>query len=74
MVGLTLAGVGYLSNIIVYLIEKFNFDSIDAAQVSNIVTGGNNLFPLVGAIVADSFFGNFSVVVMSSCISFLVII
>ncbi|XP_002532262.2 protein NRT1/ PTR FAMILY 2.6 [Ricinus communis] len=71
MVGLTLAGVGYLSNIIVYLIEEFHFESINAAQVSNVVTGGNNVFPIVGAILADSFLGNFSVVAISSCVSFL---
>ncbi|EEF30127.1 transporter, putative [Ricinus communis] len=53
MVGLTLAGVGYLSNIIVHLIEEFNFERINAAQLSNVVIGGNNIFPLVGAIVAD---------------------
>ncbi|XP_050214230.1 protein NRT1/ PTR FAMILY 2.7-like [Mercurialis annua] len=71
MIGLTLAGVGYLSNIIVYLIQEFHFQSISAAQLSNIIIGGNNVFPLVGAILADSFFGNFSVLTITSCVSFL---
>eukprot|EP00257_Ricinus_communis_P022895 XP_015582750.1 protein NRT1/ PTR FAMILY 2.7 isoform X1 [Ricinus communis] len=71
MAGVTLAGGGYLANLIVYLIEEFNFKSIDAAQVFNVVNGASNLFPIAGAIVADSFLGNFTVVTISSCVSFL---
>lgn len=70
---LTLAGAGWLFNIIVYLIKEFNVKSIDAAQISNVVNGGSNLVPLVAAIVADSFLGSFSVVAVSSCVSFVVI-
>lgn len=72
MAGLTLAGGGWVSNLIVYLIQVFNLKSIDAAQVSNIVNGGSSLFPIVAAIMADSFLGCFSVVSIFSCISLLV--
>ena len=71
MAGLSLGG-GYVMNLIIYLIEEFNFKSIDAAQVFNVVNGASSLFPVVAAIVADSFLGNFSVITASSCVSFLV--
>ncbi|XP_050222578.1 protein NRT1/ PTR FAMILY 2.7 [Mercurialis annua] len=71
MAGMTVAVGGYLADLIVYLIKEFNFKSIDAAQVFNVVNGASNLFPIVGAILADSFFGNFSVIALSSCVSFL---
>ncbi|XVF47090.1 hypothetical protein PTKIN_Ptkin03bG0081300 [Pterospermum kingtungense] len=69
--GLSLAGGGCGANLIVYLIQVFNFKSIDAAQVSNIVNGGSSLFPIVGAIVADSFLGCFSAVSVFFSISLL---
>ncbi|KAM1342078.1 hypothetical protein ACFX2F_006454 [Malus domestica] len=70
---LTLAAGGWQANLIVYLILEFNLKSIDATQVSNVVNGCTSLFPIIGAIVADSFFGCFPVILISSCISFLVI-
>ncbi|XP_059660645.1 protein NRT1/ PTR FAMILY 2.7-like [Cornus florida] len=71
MTGLTLAAGGVTANLIVYLIGKFNVKSIDAAQVSNIVNGCSSLFPVIGAILADSFLGCFSVISISSLISLL---
>ncbi|KAK4850169.1 hypothetical protein QYF36_004410 [Acer negundo] len=70
--GLGLAGGGWSSNLIVYLIEKFNIKSMDAAQIFSVVNGCMNLFPVIGAIVADSFLGCFSVVFISSLFSLLV--
>ncbi|KAK4606233.1 hypothetical protein RGQ29_000485 [Quercus rubra] len=72
--GFTLGGVGWISNLIVYLIQVFNVKSINAAQIYNISNGCTNLFPVIGAIVADSFFGTFSVAAVSACISLLGII
>ncbi|KAJ4831324.1 hypothetical protein Tsubulata_036422 [Turnera subulata] len=69
--GLILAFGGFLSNLIVYLIQEFNVKSIDAAQISNVVNGCTSLFPVVGAIIADSFLGCFFVIVISSCVSLL---
>lgn len=70
---LTLAAGGWQANLVVYLIEEFNVKSIDATQVSNVVNGCTTLFPIIGAIVADSFFGCFPVILISSCVSLLVI-
>ncbi len=74
MAGLALAAGGWLSNLIVYLIDVFNVKSINAAQISNITNGCSSLFPVIGAIVADSFLGSFSVAAISACISLLVIV
>ena len=72
--GFTLGGGGWISNLIIYLIQVFNLKNINAAQISNIVSGSTNLLPVIGAIVADSFFGTFSVAAVFSCISLLVIL
>ncbi|GLT43301.1 hypothetical protein SLA2020_172620 [Shorea laevis] len=53
LMGLMLAGWGWLTNLIVYMIEEFNVKSIDATQITNIVTGGINLLPIISAILAD---------------------
>ncbi|XP_042475754.1 protein NRT1/ PTR FAMILY 2.7-like [Macadamia integrifolia] len=74
VMGLTLASAGWTSNLIVYLIEEFNVKSVDAAQISNIVNGCTSLFPVAGAILADSLFGCFSVIIFSSIVSLLGII
>jgi peptide/histidine transporter 3/4 len=63
--GLMLVARGWMSKLIVYLIQEFNVESINAAQISNIVNGCSNLFPVIRAIVADSFLTSFSVVSIS---------
>lgn len=70
--GVMLSGFGWLANLIVYLVEEFNVDSIDATQISNVVHGSINLIPILGAVIADSSLGTFSVVAISSFISSLV--
>ncbi|KAF8395014.1 hypothetical protein HHK36_018953 [Tetracentron sinense] len=74
VMGLTLTAGGWMSNLIVYLIGEFNLKSIDAAQISNIVNGCTSLFPIAGAILADSFFGCPLVIIISSFISLLGVI
>ncbi|RDX73618.1 Protein NRT1/ PTR FAMILY 2.6, partial [Mucuna pruriens] len=69
--GMSLAGAGIIGNLIVYLIREFNIKSITAAQVANVTNGSSSLFPILAAIVADSFFGSFPVAFVSSCVSFL---
>ncbi|XP_060168878.1 protein NRT1/ PTR FAMILY 2.6-like [Lycium barbarum] len=69
MAGLSLASGGWMSNLIVYLIDEFNMKSIKAAKVYNVVNGLTTLFPIVGGIIADSFLGCFSVIWISSLIS-----
>ncbi|XP_019199213.1 PREDICTED: protein NRT1/ PTR FAMILY 2.7-like [Ipomoea nil] len=70
-VGMNLAGGGWSSNLIVYLIKEFNVKNINAAQIANVVNGTLNLFPVLGAIIADSFLDCFSAVWISSVISLL---
>ncbi|KAM3691700.1 hypothetical protein ACB098_08G032900 [Castanea mollissima] len=72
--GFTLGGVGWLANLIVFLIQVFNVKSINAAQIYNIANGSTNFFPIIGAIVADSFLGSFAVAAISASISLLGII
>ncbi|KAM5583921.1 protein NRT1/ PTR FAMILY 2.7-like [Rosa sericea] len=74
IIGLSLAVGGWLSNLIVFLIQEFNVKSIDAAQIANVVNGSSSFFPVIGAIIADSFFGPFLVISISSCISLLGIV
>ncbi|KAH7838060.1 hypothetical protein Vadar_021578 [Vaccinium darrowii] len=68
---LLLGNVGWVINLTVYMIEEFNVKRIDAAQVFNMVNGSINLSPLIGAIIADSFLGCFSVIWISSFLSLL---
>ena len=69
--GFTLGGGGWISNLIVYLIQVFTLKNVNATQISNIVSGSTNLLSVIGAIVANSFFGTFSVATVSACISLL---
>ncbi|KAG5414574.1 hypothetical protein IGI04_002141 [Brassica rapa subsp. trilocularis] len=65
----SLAVLGWLFNLIVFLIKEFNMKSIAAAQITNIVSGCTFMFPVVGAIAADSFFGTIPVISVSAFIS-----
>ncbi|XP_017231644.1 protein NRT1/ PTR FAMILY 2.7 [Daucus carota subsp. sativus] len=69
--GLSLASTGWGCNLTVYLITVFNIKSIRATQISSIVSGSSFLFPIAGAILADSFLGSFSVITIFSMISLL---
>lgn len=73
MAGLSLAAGGWISNLIVYLMQEFNIKSISAAKIYNFVNGTITMFPIIGAIVADSYVGNFTVIWISSLVSLLVI-
>ncbi|MED6125429.1 hypothetical protein PIB30_068419 [Stylosanthes scabra] len=69
--GITLASSGVSANMIVYLIQEFNIESITATQINNVFNGTIYLIPFLAAIIADSFFGSFTVAFVSSCVSFL---
>ncbi|KAJ3688323.1 hypothetical protein LUZ61_017487 [Rhynchospora tenuis] len=71
IVGVGLATTGATANFLVYLVQQYNVRNIDAAQIANIINGCLNLAPFVGAIVADSFFGCYYVLVFSSAIQLL---
>ncbi|KAH7838057.1 hypothetical protein Vadar_021549 [Vaccinium darrowii] len=72
--GLTLASGGWMFNFIVFMIGEYNVKSVDAAQMWNVVNGCTAMFPILGAIVADSFLGSYSTVFISSIFSLLGII
>ncbi|KAF5182575.1 NRT1/ PTR FAMILY 2.3, partial [Thalictrum thalictroides] len=71
LTGLTVAASGWMTNLIVYLIEQFNVKNIRATQISNVVNGCTNFIPIAGAIIADSYLGNFFVISVSSITSVL---
>uniref|UniRef100_A0A2N9IR53 Major facilitator superfamily (MFS) profile domain-containing protein n=1 Tax=Fagus sylvatica TaxID=28930 RepID=A0A2N9IR53_FAGSY len=71
LMGLTLAAGGWGTNLVVYLIEKFQVKSIVATKIGNIVNGSTNLLPVLAAIIADSLLGCFSVIWISSSFSLL---
>ncbi|XP_060174441.1 protein NRT1/ PTR FAMILY 2.3-like [Lycium barbarum] len=71
MAGLSLAAAGWNNNLIVYLIQEFNMNSVSAAKVYNMANGCSTIFPILGAVVADSFLGCFSVIWISSLMSLL---
>uniref|UniRef100_A0A0E0JTX8 Uncharacterized protein n=1 Tax=Oryza punctata TaxID=4537 RepID=A0A0E0JTX8_ORYPU len=59
------------SNLIVYLVHKYNVKAIRAAQISNIVRGCMQLAPVVGAALSDAFFGSYPVIVVGLVLSLL---
>ncbi|XP_034596712.1 protein NRT1/ PTR FAMILY 2.7 [Setaria viridis] len=71
VIGLGMAMSATSSNLIVYLIRKYNVKSIDAAQISNIVRGCMQLAPVIGAAVSDAYFGCYPVVAAGVAISLL---
>ncbi|KAK8458050.1 hypothetical protein SEVIR_3G291700v4 [Setaria viridis] len=71
MLGLGLAINGTTSNLLVYLLKEYNVESIDAAQIANIVRGSLNLVPVAGAVVSDSYFGCFPVILAATAINVL---
>ncbi|EMS54229.1 putative nitrate excretion transporter 3 [Triticum urartu] len=71
MVGLGLAINGTTSNLQIYLIKEYNVESIDAAQIANIVRGSLNLVPVAGAILSDSYLGCFPVILAGAAINVL---
>ncbi|XP_039129120.1 protein NRT1/ PTR FAMILY 2.7-like [Dioscorea cayenensis subsp. rotundata] len=67
--GMTLSFSGAMGNFIVYLIKYYNFKSIDAAQLINIINGSSSFSPLLGAIISDSFISCLPVSIFSSIAS-----
>ncbi|KAI4963561.1 hypothetical protein ZWY2020_011367 [Hordeum vulgare] len=74
MLGLGLAINGTTSNLQIYLIKQYNVDSIDAAQIANIVRGSLNFVPVAGAILSDSYLGCFPVILAGAAINVLVLL
>ncbi|KAI4973036.1 hypothetical protein ZWY2020_010467 [Hordeum vulgare] len=62
--GLGLAVHGTTSNLLVYRLKECNVESIDVAQIANVV-------PVPGAVLADSYLGCFPVILAGSVINLL---
>ncbi|XP_059458146.1 protein NRT1/ PTR FAMILY 2.7-like [Corylus avellana] len=71
VMGLSIATGGWAANLIVFLITEFNVKSIAATKIYNVVLACSSLFPIAGAIIADSFFGSFPVVATFAFVSLL---
>ncbi|KAL6626610.1 hypothetical protein ACP70R_030336 [Stipagrostis hirtigluma subsp. patula] len=71
VLGLGLAIDSTTSNLVVYLLKEYNVDGITAAQIANIVRGSLNLVPVAGAVLSDSYFGCFPVIVVGTAINVL---
>ncbi|XP_059458459.1 protein NRT1/ PTR FAMILY 2.7-like [Corylus avellana] len=71
VMGLSIAAGGWTANLIVFLITEFNVKSITATKIYNVVLAFSCLFPVAGAIIADSFFGSFPVVATFAFVSLL---
>uniref|UniRef100_A0A0D9YKC0 Uncharacterized protein n=1 Tax=Oryza glumipatula TaxID=40148 RepID=A0A0D9YKC0_9ORYZ len=59
------------SNLIVYLVHKYNVEAIHAAQISNVVRGCMQLAPVLAAAFSDAFFGPYPVAVAGIAFSLL---
>ncbi|XP_030526791.1 protein NRT1/ PTR FAMILY 2.7-like [Rhodamnia argentea] len=66
---LMMGGNGWMTNLIVYLIQEFDVNRIDAAQIYNVVNGCFCLLPILAAIIADSKLGCFVVASVSSFVA-----
>lgn len=71
ILGLGLAAGGAMSNMVVYLVTEYNVPSVDAAQISTIISGSISLAPVLGAVVADAFFGSYPIVAVAMVMSVL---
>ncbi|KAF0910407.1 hypothetical protein E2562_002872 [Oryza meyeriana var. granulata] len=74
MLGLGLASAGATGNLVVYLVKEYHVPSVDAAQISTIVSGCLSVAPVAGAIVADASFGCYPVVAVSMAFSVLALV
>ncbi|XVF83328.1 hypothetical protein PTKIN_Ptkin16aG0478100 [Pterospermum kingtungense] len=74
MLGFSLGAGGWGANLIVFLITEFHVKNITATLINNVVLGCNNLLPIAGAIVADTFFDSCIVITTSLFVSLLGIV
>ncbi|XP_062000246.1 protein NRT1/ PTR FAMILY 5.4-like [Rosa rugosa] len=62
---------GLIGNLIMYLTNELHQPTAAAAKNVNLWIGLSSLFPVLGAIVADSYLGRFKTIIYSTCIYFL---
>lgn len=66
-----LAVAGLNSNMVIYLITKYNMNKVAAANMLNIWSGTTSVATLPGAFLADSYLGRFRAIAIG-CLSYLV--
>ncbi|KAL2938705.1 Protein NRT1/ PTR FAMILY 2.7 [Bienertia sinuspersici] len=71
IMGISMTATGWSANIVVYAIEQYKHEGITAAKLYNIVTGAITFVSVIGAVLADSFFGSFSIFLIASFVSLL---
>lgn len=63
---------GLSGNLIMYLTNVLHQPTVTAVKNVNMWVGVSSLFPLLGALVADSFLGRFKTILLSSIVYLLV--
>ncbi|KAL9239826.1 hypothetical protein vseg_014109 [Gypsophila vaccaria] len=71
IVGLSLAAGSWHANLTMFLMKEFNVRQSLAEKIYEIVNIGVNVFPIVGALLSDSFVGSFLVINVASFASLL---
>ncbi|GLJ30068.1 hypothetical protein SUGI_0594600 [Cryptomeria japonica] len=61
-----LATASLSANLVVFLIQQYKLDQLEAAKISNIWGGIKDISPILGAIVADSYLGRFWTILFAS--------
>ncbi|KAJ0981643.1 hypothetical protein J5N97_009898 [Dioscorea zingiberensis] len=66
-----IAATGLTANLTVYLVSHFQMEQVSAANLAQIFFGTANFAPLVGAFIADAYWGRFRTLAYASMASFL---
>lgn len=66
------ASFGLTANLTVYLVKRYHMQQITAVNVNNIWSGTSSFAPLLGAFLADAYWGKFKTVAYGCIATFLV--
>ncbi|KAF3431398.1 hypothetical protein FNV43_RR26129 [Rhamnella rubrinervis] len=62
----SVATLGMTANLMVYLMTEYEMEQVTAANVINVWYGATNVFPWIGAFIADAYLGKYLTVVLAS--------
>ncbi|KAI6682301.1 hypothetical protein NL676_036182 [Syzygium grande] len=65
------ASYGLLPNMVVYLTQEYRLENVVAANVLFLWSAATNFLPIVGAVLADSYFGRYPMIGFGSIVSLL---
>ena len=68
-----LASVGLMPNMILYLTREYGMQTAEATNFLLLWSAATNFTPLIGALLADSYVGRYSMIAFGSIASLLVI-